>query len=259
MRATRSTACMHTYIIMRANATCNQCACICKRGGRRVARPARGSRVASLACSRASRGRVRDRDRDRSRSFQRALRLSHSEWLTTVARLHCWSCVEIFSRKSAGRDRARKTQESAHALFLLHMHYNAHNQEYIRTRAWYATPGRFGIAAATAEYQVHQSSLPTSVCTKNGKVLYSSFALGVEVKRCTLSGEHVHALAKSRPSLKCQCMHWQRAGPAWNASQKDRLSFRSEQACTVFSGECIVTWKENGCASFSDDTLEILP
>ena len=105
MRATRSTACMH----MRANATCNQCNMRMHMQAWRVApaRPRVARRQPGLAAAQAV------------VVCAIAIAIDHEvfnvhciECLTTGALLHCWSCVEIFSRKSAGRDRARKIDQS---------------------------------------------------------------------------------------------------------------------------------------------------
>ena len=86
---------------------------------------------------------------------------------------------------------------------------DACNQEYIRTRV--GNSRSFCYECCHGRIR-SSSSLPTSVCTKNGK----TFILERWTQRWTLYfDEHVHA--KCRPSLKCQSKRW---------------SFWRERACT---------------------------
>ena len=87
--------------------------------------------------------------------------------------------------------------------------YSWSNQEYIRTRV--GNSRSFCYECCHGRIR-SSSSLPTSVCTKNGK----TFILERWTQRWTLYfDEHVHA--KCRPSLKCQSKRW---------------SFWRERACT---------------------------
>ena len=101
-----------------------------------------------------------------------------------------------------------KTKRSGMSGMLIYM-YSTYRQEYIRTRV--GNSRSFCYECCHGRIR-SSSSLPTSVCTKNGK----TFILERWTQRWTLYfDEHVHA--KCRPSLKCQSKRW---------------SFWRERACT---------------------------
>ena len=100
----------------------------------------------------------------------------------------------------------------------------------------HATPGLFGIAAVTALNIKFAIAANIILLLKKVKLLSTSVELNVE--HSTLTNTYM-----------------QRAGPAWNASQKDQASGVSERAC-------VQRWVHNDLKrewlSNIDDALEIL-